>query len=379
MDQEKASAILTSIERKMSAVLERNHGKIPAAARNGKYDNRADESIRWDDDNGIAWWTNGFWGGLMNQMHVLSGKGYYIEECMGSEELMDRCFSSPSFMGLHHDTGFMWLPSSVFRFVLTGDREARRRGLEAATLLSGRFNPEGFIRAWNADGDNLRNGWVIIDSMMNISILFWASKETGDPRFRKIAERHADSVMKAFIRENRSVRHIVEFNAETGAFEREYGGQGYAEGTRWTRGQGWGIHGFTNTYLHTGESRYLEAAKRIADSFIISIPENALIPVDFDQPETPWYEDSTAAAIASSGLLTLAEASGKNEYAEAASRMLDALSSKRADLSPETDGILQKCTGSYHGTNDREINFTYADFYFIEALMTITGQYIRIW
>ena len=378
MNRDEAITVLRNTEDKMKAVLSRRKGTIPAVAVNGRYDNRADESIKWSIDNGLDWWTNGFWGGIMNEMHALTGDKAFDDECRSAEEKMDKCFSE-LFYGLHHDTGFMWLPMSVYRYILTGDPASRRRGIEAASLLLGRYNPNGFIRAWNEEGGLTRAGWTIIDSMMNISILFWASKETDDPRFRLTAVRHADTVMKNFIRENGSVRHIVEFDPETGAFVAEHGGQGYAEGTRWTRGQSWGIYGFANTYAHTGDRKYLDAAERIAERFIQSIPENGLIPVDFDQPEEPAYEDSTAAAIASSGLLTLSEITGNMEYRKNAEKILDALTEHRADFNPGTDGILAKCTGSYHGTSDLEVNFTYADFYYIEALMKIAGSYVPIW
>ena len=371
--------ILNKICLKLENTRARCQGTIPYLSRNGHYDNKADKSVQWSLDNGLSWWTNGFWGGLMNQGADLTGEDKFDAECQNEEEMMDSCFSSKWFYGLHHDTGFMWLPMSLYRYMRTGSKESKRRALTAAALLAARFNPAGFIRAWNEEGEDVRAGWSIIDSMMNISLLYWAGKETKDPRFIQIANIHAETVRKNFIRQDGSVCHIVVFNPETGMKEAEKGGQGYKEGSRWTRGQSWGIYGFANAYNHTDKKEFLEASTRIADSFIASIPSSYLIPVDFDQPEKPAYEDSTAAAIAASALITLSEASNKEKYKDIAERILDSLIDDRADFSPETDGILQKCTGSYHGEKDREVNFAYADFYFIEALMKLKGKYREIW
>lgn len=166
------------------------------------------------------------------------------------------------------------------------DADARRRGLHAAQLLAGRFNPAGYIRAWNdfPDPDTDTRGWAIIDCLFNIPLLYWASEETNDPRFKKIAMTHADTVAANFVREDGSVRHIVQFDPETGAFVRDYGGQGYAQGSSWTRGQTWALYGFVMSYKHTGAVRYLAMAQKVAEYFIAHIPADGRIPVDFCQP-----------------------------------------------------------------------------------------------
>ena len=158
--------------------------------------------------------------------------------------------------------GFMFLPTAVADYKLTGNARSRKTALHAANLLAGRFNPAGgFIRAWNQSEDKDTRGWAIIDSMLNISLLYWASEETKDPRFRKIAMMHADTTKAHFVRPDGSVKHIVEFDPETGEAVRSYGGQGYKEGSSWTRGQGWAVYGFVISYLHTGKQEYLDTAK----------------------------------------------------------------------------------------------------------------------
>lgn len=374
---------LSKISRKMQSVRERSKDKIPATVIDGVHDDRSDAGTDWDIDNGINWWTNGFWGGILWQMYHYTKDQRYAEIAEISEEKLDRCFDM--YYGLHHDVGFMWMPTAVADYRLTGNEKSKKRGLLAAQLLAGRFNPAGnFIRAWNDNGPEERpsnRGWAIIDCMFNISLLYWASDTINDPRYREIAMRHADTAAKYFVRENGSVRHIVEFDPVTGDMVRDYGGQGYCEGSAWTRGQTWALYGFTISYQHTGKESYLRTAEKVADYFISQIPEDGHIPVDFDQPGTPHIEDSTAAAIAAGGLLELAALIPEKEtvYTDAALLLLKTLSADRCDFRPETDGLLTHCTGSYHGTKDREINLTYADYYFIEALLKLKGSDFKLW
>ena len=166
-------------------------------------------------------------------MYQDTGEERYIDMARKCEKKLEQTFSD--FYGLHHDVGFMFLPAVVADYRITGNEEAKKAALHAANLLAGRFNPQGnYIRAWNDLPDQDTRGWAIIDCMFNISLLYWASKETGDPRYRHIAMRHADSVMTHFIRKDGSVIHIGEFDPETGAFVKSHGGQGYGEGSAWT-------------------------------------------------------------------------------------------------------------------------------------------------
>lgn len=368
------------IKEKMDWVSEKSKDKIPYTTVNGVHDDRSGDSGEWSADDGIFWWTNGFWGGMLWMMYHETGEEKYAKIARISEEKLDRCLEG--YLGLHHDVGFMWLPTAVADYRLTGSEEAKRRGLHAANLLAGRFNPAGnFIRAWNdAWGDDTR-GWAIIDCMLNIPLLYWASETTKDPRFKHIAMRHADTAMKHFIRPDGSVRHIVEFDPETGEYVRDYGGQGYEQGSSWTRGQSWGLYGFVMSYLHTGKEEYLDTAKKIAHYFIANIPESGLIPVDFRQPAEPVWEDSTAAAIAACGLLELSKKVGELEkemYVRAALKMLRALSEKRCCWGKENDCILEKCTAAYHN-QEHEFNIIYGDFFFMEAMFKLKGDDIFLW
>ena len=371
------SEIADRIIRKEEKVAARNKGRIPYTAKNHVFDDR---SFKKD----ICWWTNGFYGGMMWQLYNATGNVLFKESAEKLEEQMDAAFLN--YNGMDHDAGFRWLPTSVANYRLFAGEESRNRGLLAAASLAGRFNLNGnFIRAWNDWGDDRdTTGWAIIDCMMNLPLLYWASKELGDPRFKDIAIAHANTARKYFIREDGSVRHIVGFDPVTGEFDREYGGQGYGEGSSWTRGQTWALYGFTLSYIHTGDRNYLETAMKVADRFCDRIPEDGLIPVDFDQPAQPSYIDSTAAAIASCGLITLAKelektGEAKSErYMQAAEKMLSALDEKDCDYDPEHDELLTRCSASYHD-KDHEFPIIYGDYYYIEAIWKLTDKELFIW
>ncbi|SEW02703.1 glycoside hydrolase family 88 protein [[Clostridium] fimetarium] len=372
---------IDKIVSKISWVSEKSKNKIPYTTVEGVHDNRLDSTVAWTPDNGRNWWTNGFFAGMMWQMYVATDDKKYIDIARFSEEQLDQCFDD--FYGINHDAGFMWLPTAVADYRLTGNEASKRRGLHAANLLAGRFNPAGdFIRAWNDFGDGRdTKGWAIIDCLMNIPLLYWADKELKDCRYYNVATKHADTAKKYFVRNDGSVNHIVEFNPQTGEYIGSHGGQGYGHGSSWTRGQAWAIYGFALSFRHTSNKEYLDAAKRVAHYFIANIPESGLIPVDFRQPETPEIEDSTAAAIAACGLLEVASHVGEYEvavYEVAAKKLLRTLSEKRCNFGPDNDCILENCTASYD-EKQHEYNIIYGDYFYMEGMFRLNGKWADIW
>ncbi len=397
--ENKWESIAKKIEEKEKAVVLRNRGKTPYTAKDHVFDDRSSEKD-------ICWWTNGFYGGILWQLYHATGEEIFKTEAEAIENKLDAAFMN--YNGMDHDAGFRWLPTAMADYRLTKDKRSLNRALLAAANLAGRFNANGnFIRAWNDWGDDRdTTGWAIIDCMMNLPLLYSASDELKDPRFTAIALKHADTAMKAFIREDGSIRHIVGFDPATGEYLRDYGGQGYGEGSSWTRGQAWGLYGFTLSYMHTGEKRYLDTAKRVADRFVERIPASGLIPVDFDQPAEPAYVDSTAAAIAACGLLELAglfdpdaavasekdpertrlneiikaekEPAAGKKYRDAAEKLLSALDEKDCDYDPAHDELLTRCSASYHD-KDHEFPIIYGDYYYIEAIWKLTGRELFIW
>lgn len=217
--------------------------------------------------------------------------------------------------------------------------------------------------------------------MFNIPLLYWATEETGDPRFQQIAMKHADTAMTAFVRPDGSVNHIVEFDPFHGGVVKTYGGQGCEEGSSWTRGQTWALYGFMMSYIHTGKEEYLQTAKRIAHYFMANIPESGLVPIDFRQPPEPAYEDSTAAAIAACGLIEIAKAVGEREkevYLRAALKLLKTLDERRCDWSGDVDHLVTHGSAAYHNPN-RHTPIIYGDYYFMEAVFKLKGDDLYLW
>ena len=381
MDEQKwLQEVSEKIKKKMLPVVKRNVGKVPYNTVDGVYNDYSGEKI--------GWWTNGFWGGILWQMYHATGEEIYKTEAISLEEKLDAVLLN--WLSMDHDSGFKWLPTAVVNYRLHGDAKSKNRGILAADNLAGRFNPVGkYIKAWNDSGDGSRAGWAIIDCMMNIPLLYWAHEVTSDPKYMHIATMHADTAMKHFIREDGSVKHIIEFDPMTGEYLKSHGGQGYGHGSSWTRGQTWAIYGFALSYIHTGKKEYLDTAKKVADYFIANIPEDGLIPIDFRQPEEPHYEDSMAAAIAACGMIEIAKQCAKknatqcNEgeakrYYDAAILMLRALDEKRSDWSEEVDHILLECAEGYHIPR-KNMSIMYGDYYFIEAIFKLTGEEIFLW
>lgn len=219
------------IDKKLSKVAVKSQNKIPYTTCQGEHNDMQVER----NSEGITWWTNGFWPGMMWLMYQGTQNETYKQTAEHAEVLLDKALEK--YDGLHHDVGFMWHISSGVNYRLTGNEHSKVRALYAANLLAGRYNLNGkFIRAWNGEC----TGWAIIDCMMNIPLLYWASRETNDPRFRYIAESHADTTMASHVRADGSVKHIVVHDHINGGVLEEKGGQGYEEGSSWSRGQAWG-------------------------------------------------------------------------------------------------------------------------------------------
>jgi len=316
-------------------------------------------------------WVAGFWPGLLIKAYKHTNNETILEKIRQYENQLDEALSTP--LRLHHDVGFMWYLSAVADFTLTGFEKNKERGLTAALMLASRFNTAGkFLRAWNdpnleKNPDN--RGWVIVDCMMNLELLYWASEISGDPRFRHIANSHAKTVQKNFIRDNGTVTHIVCFDPESGERVGALTGQGYDENSSWTRGMGWAVYGFAKAYRCTGDESFLATAKKVADAFMDYFEETGYVPCDFLSPKVPLYYDSSAAAVVACGMLEMAKHGGDEYecYKEKAIKLLTYLDEGFADYNEENDGILLKSTHEYHGDR-HNISIIYGDYYYVEAV-----------
>ena len=262
-------------------------------------------------------WTSGFWGGMMWLLYLQTEKEKYSKRAVKcSERMQEMFYTNEHFRYLdNHDLGFVQGLTSVTHYRLSGNEDAKLRGLRAAIMLAGRYNPNGgFLRAWSVNnvlGNDVR-GYAIIDSMLNLPLLYWASEETEDPRFASIAINHANTVLRDFIKPDGSVYHIVDFDPYSGEVRGYPRGQGYTSGSSWSRGQAWGIYGFMMSYMHTNDEKYLDAARGVADYIISNMGDFKIPPVDYMQPEEPKIIDSSAGAATACGMIELARALGEN-------------------------------------------------------------------
>ena len=368
-----AKATVSRLIDRFAAERDRVGSKIPYIAEEGAY--KKDMSATPED---LIWWTNGFWPGILWQCFGATGDTAFADVARGVEDKLDGAFDR--YTGLHHDVGFMWLLSAVADYRLTGNERSQARGLHAAHLLAGRYNPRGkFIRSWNRD----RSGWVIVDSMMNIPLLYWASDTIGDPRFTYVAEDHADTIMAKTVRDDGSCNHIIVLDPANGDLLETPAGQGYAPGSSWSRGQAWALYGFALSYRHTGEERYLATAKRVASYFASQVALTGDVALlDFRQPAEPVYWDALAGCIAACGMLEIArscEGTERADWITWAIRILKATDERFCDWDIEHDGVVTMCSGAYWSEKDRHVPMVYADYYFLEAMLRLVGKDTLLW
>ncbi len=370
-----AKETFAKIDKKMSAVTLRSQNKL----------------VDGVDENGFhkpttaTGWTAGFWGGLNWLLYNQTKNEDYLKTAKASEVLMDDGLKK--FSDLHHDVGFMWHILTGASYRLTGDPASRTRTLYAATTLMSRYvlcGEHGFIRAWNGGAENLS----IIDCLMNLPLLYWASREVGDDRFDRIAREHVEMALVDHLRPDGSVVHVANHNRETGEAVDNGCGQGYAKGSSWSRGQAWALYGFTLAYIHLGDKRYLDAAKRVANYFIANCCDDWLPRVDFRAPSEPVYYDATAGAIASCGLIELAKLLPENEggmYMNGAINMLKALDKNFTNYDTECDNMLGFGTMRYPvdgltlAQAGVHVSIIYGDYFFTEAILKLLGNEFLPW
>ncbi|MDR9829838.1 glycoside hydrolase family 88 protein, partial [Vibrio sp. FNV 38] len=333
---------------------------FPSMTTNGEY---CDTHAPWA-------WVVGFWPGLLWLLYEKEKYEPFRKIAIDREKLMDQPLEE--YVNIHHDVGFMWQLTSIKHYELFGNEKSKTRALTAASHLASRFNISGnFITAWNKNDVSSADprGLSIIDSMMNLPILYWAAEQLDAPRFKLIAKAHADTVLKEFIRQDGSVRHMVEFDYLDGCVKAYHGGQGFSEDSAWSRGASWAIHGFALSYKYTKEKKYLEVAMKAADFFLNSLPEDHVPHWDFRAPldeKTP--RDTSAAACAASGMLLISEMTNdksiSNKYFQAANNILLNLHQRYTTFDqPEEQGIL--VGGAFNVPKGLGINCSliYGDYY----------------
>jgi rhamnogalacturonyl hydrolase YesR len=315
-------------------------------------------------------WTSGFFPGVLWYLYEYTGKKEWRDEAEKFTANIER----EKINGGTHDMGFKIYCSFGTGYNLTKDAHYKEVLIQSAKTLSTRFNSAvGVLRSW----DHSKEKWdypVIIDNMMNLELLFAATRLTGDSSFYKIAVSHANTTMKNHFRSDYSSYHVVDYDTATGKVIKKTTHQGYANESAWARGQAWGLYGFTMCYRETKNKAYLDHAEHIA-SFILNHPNlpKDLVPYwDFNAPGIPAEpRDASAAAVIASGLyeLSLYSKNGK-EYRKAADKIMESLTKYyRAPIGEAKGFILLHSTGSKPSNSEVDVPLSYGDYYYLEALL----------
>jgi unsaturated chondroitin disaccharide hydrolase len=321
-------------------------------------------------------WTTGFWPGMLWLAYELTGADKY--RAAGEvqvERFADRLTRKIDVD--HHDIGFLYSLSCVGAYRLTGSQLAHQTALAAADQLMTRFlEAPGVLQAWGTLDDPEQRGRTIVDSLMNVPLLNWASDQTGDPRFAAAGTRHTEQLLRYFVRPDGSTYHTYYFDPESGEprFGRTH--QGYADESTWSRGQAWAIYGFALSYRHTRDERFLEAAHRVADVFLAHTPTDGIVYWDFAFSEgSQEPKDSSASAIAACGLRDLASDQSPRSvsYQRAAAQIVAALHQTCAPTPGSTANTLL-----LHGTQNRNTDAgvdegnLWGDYFYLESLTRLS-------
>ncbi|KIY63756.1 glycoside hydrolase family 88 protein, partial [Cylindrobasidium torrendii FP15055 ss-10] len=268
---------------------------------------------------------------------------------------------------LDHDVGFLSFPFVEELSVNPGNEDAIDVVNNFATTLAGRFSSVvGCTRSW--DGLDANPFRVIMDNMMNLDLLFVSAELTGNSTLREIAITHATTTMRNQIRADGSTWHVIDYDPKTGAIVKKHTAQGYSDSSTWSRGQAWGIYGFTNMYDWTGQTEFLETARRLATYFLNNIPSDGIVPWDFNAPTYQRPADSSAATIAATALLFLSrvetDASLANKWRTGAINVLNAMT--KLSWNESWDSLLSN--GTVNKPADNYLTGTvYGDYYFVQA------------
>ncbi|WP_051291064.1 glycoside hydrolase family 88 protein [Pedobacter glucosidilyticus] len=336
-------------------------------------------------------WTGGFWPGILWYMYEFTKE----EKWRKHAEAWTNSLESNQYNTAHHDIGFMMYCSYGNAIRFNPNPKYQDILIQSAKSLLKRYSPTvGSIQSWNKrkSKGNI-NTWeypVIMDNMMNLELLFYASKVTGDTIYKHVAIKHAEQTMKNHIRTDNSTYHVVNYDPQTGKVLHQQTLQGFSDNSTWARGQAWGIYGFTSTYRETKDQRFLNTAIALADFFIQhpNLPKDKIPYWDFNvgqagykpdwdfnpQQYQPIPRDASAAAITSSALLelsTFVKGEKAKRYKNIALKMLKSLSSEAYLNTDNTNPyfLLKHSTGNLPSNNEVDVPLIYADYYFLEALL----------
>lgn len=322
-------------------------------------------------------WRSGFYAGSLWYLYELTADTALLNPAIRHTETLE----SAKNLTWHHDIGFIINCSFGNALRLTGDRRYAEVMTQAARSLCTRFRPAaGVIQSWDVSGNSwqARRGWkcpVIIDNMMNLELLFEATRLTGDSTFCRVALSHADRTLKEQFRPDGSCFHVVDYDPQDGTVRSRQTAQGYADSSAWSRGQAWAIYGYTVCYRETGRQIYLDQALKTF-SFMKNHPHMPadLVPYwDMDAPGIPDEpRDASAAAVMASALYEIStfDVPQAEAYRTYADSIMSSLTSPDYTAAPGTNGLflLMHSVGSIPHNSEIDVPLNYADYYYMEAL-----------
>jgi len=324
---------------------------------------------------GIRDWTSGFWPGELWELYAYTRDPKWKNAAKEYTAALKPVAYSK---GFDHDLGFMLYTSFGRGYALTKDSSYKKVLLAAADSLVTLYNPRvGTILSWPSMVQHMN--WphnTIIDNMINLELLFWASRNGGGHRLYDIAVQHANTTMKNQFRPDYSNYHVVVYDTVTGKVLKRVTHQGLADSSMWARGQAWAIYGFTIVYRETKDSRFLDFAEKLAGIYLKRLPKDLIPYWDFDDPAIPDApRDASAAAVTASALLelsTYAKDKDKQQYYfQGAVNMLRELSSPAYQSGRKNDAFLMHSTGNKPQNSEINVAINYADYYYLEALLRL--------
>lgn len=333
-------------------------------------------------------WTNGFWTGEIWLAYEYT-KDERLREAaeIQIDSYLERI--NKKIAVDHHDMGFLYSPSCVAGYKLIGSQKGKEAALKAADQLISRYHPVGeFIQAWGSlnEPENYR---LIIDCLLNLPLLYWATEETGNSKYREIAEKHIHTAIKNVIREDYSTWHTFFFNMETGEPDHGATCQGYRDGSAWTRGQAWGVYGSALAYKYTKKEEYIEIFKKVTEYYLEHLPVD-MVPywdLEFIDGEEP--RDSSSASIVVCGMLEMAKYLEKQDtdyYTSLAKKIMKSLVDNYAVKdSSLSNGLVLHSTYSKHSPYNTcnhygvdECN-SWGDYFYMEALTRLSKDWELYW
>lgn len=320
-------------------------------------------------------WTSGFWPGVLWQLYEYTNDTAWKFKAEQYSTLLVPLAARPA---IDHDLGFQIYNSMGHGYRLTKDSAYKEALLKTAHSLAGLFDPRvGTILSWPIMVEKMN--WphnTIIDNMINLELLFWASRNGGPRELYDIAVKHAETTMNNHFREDHTTYHVVVYDPLTGKKIKGVTHQGYGDDSLWARGQAWAIYGFTMVYRETDDPRFLEFAQQVTDVYLERLPKNRIPYWDFDVPDIlKEPRDASAAAVTASALLELSayvsDPLKAAYYRDQAEQMISVLSTEAFQSRDQNPAFLLHSTGHYPNGSEIDYAIIYADYYYLEALLRL--------